>query len=86
MKMADHTWRESIDAEGEHLLKKIEHMVAEGNVRKIEIIHNGRIVAEFPLTVGVIGVLLAPVLAGIGAIAAVLTDCKIEIERVGERK
>jgi uncharacterized integral membrane protein len=84
--MTDHTWRESIEAEGEQLLKKIEHVIAEGNVRKIEITHEGRTVAEFPLTIGVVGALLAPVLAAIGAIAAVLTDCKIEVERVGEKK
>ena len=84
--MTDQAWRESIEAEGEHLLKTIEHVVAEGNVRKIEISHNGKTVAEFPLTVGVVGVLLAPVLAAIGAIVAVLSDCKIEIERVSEKK
>ena len=84
--MTEHTWRESIEAEGEYIVKKIEHVIAEGNVRKIEILHDGQIVAEFPLTVGVIGAVLAPVLAAIGAIAAVLTDCKIEIERVGEQK
>ena len=84
--MVDHTWRESIEAEGEHLLKKIEHMIAEGNVRKIEIIHDGRTVAEFPLTVGVVGALLAPVLAAVGAIVAVLSDCKIEVERVSGKK
>jgi len=61
-------------------------VIAEGNVRKIAVIHNGHTVAEFPLTIGVVGALLAPVLAAIGAIAAVLTDCKIEIERAPEKK
>ena len=84
--MTEHTWRESIEAEGEHIAKKIEQVIAEGNVRKIEIIHDGRIIAEFPLTIGDIGAVLAPVLAAIGAIAAVLSDCKIVIERVGETK
>ena len=84
--MTDYAWRESIEAGGEHLLNKIEKAIAEGNVRKIEIIHNEQIVAEFPLAVGVVGALLAPVLAAIGAIAALLTDCRIEIERVSERK
>jgi hypothetical protein len=59
-------------------------VIAEGNVRKIEIVHDGRVIAEFPLTVGVVGALLAPVLAAIGAIAALATDCKIEVERVGK--
>ena len=83
--MTDHTRRESIEAEGEHLIKKIEQVIAEGNVRKIEIIHNEQVIASFPLTVGVVGALLAPVLAAVGAIAAVLTDCKIEVERIGEK-
>lgn len=84
--MTDYAWRESIQAEGEHLIHKLEQAIAEGNVRKIEIIHNGQPVAEFPLAVGLVGALLAPELAAIGAIAALLTDCKIEIERVTERK
>jgi uncharacterized protein DUF4342 len=84
--MTDVAWRESIEAEGEHLLKKIEQMIAEGNVRKIEVVHDGQVIAEFPLTVGVVGALLAPVLAGIGAIAALVTDCKIVVERVGGKE
>ena len=83
--MTDHTWRESIEAEGEHLIKKIEQIIAEGNVRRIEIIHNDQVIAAFPLTVGVVGALIAPVLTSVGAIAAVLTDCKIEVERIGEK-
>jgi hypothetical protein len=84
--MAEHTWRETIEAKGEEIIKKIEHVIAEGNVRKIEILHDGQIIASFSLTIGVIGAVLALVLAAIGAIAAILTDCRIEIERVGERK
>ncbi len=84
--MTDYAWRESIEARGDHLIRKIEQAIAEGNVRKIEIIHNGEIIAEFPLTVGVVGAVLAPVLAAIGAIAALLTDCRIEVERVSEPK
>jgi hypothetical protein len=84
--MTEHAWRESIEAEGEHLIKKIEQAIAEGNVRKIHIVHDGQTIAEFPLTIGVIGAVLAPVLTAIGAIAAVLTDCKVEIERVGEKR
>jgi len=83
--MTDRAWRESIEGEGEHLIKKIEEVIAEGNVRKIVIVHNGAIVAEFPLTIGVVEALLAPVLAAIGAIAALLTDCRIELERVTDR-
>jgi hypothetical protein len=84
--MSEHTWRESIQSESDHIVKKIEDVIAERNVRKIEIIHDGQIIAQFPLTIGVIGAVLAPVLAAVGAIVAVLSDCKIEIERVGEKR
>jgi uncharacterized integral membrane protein len=53
----------------------------EGNVRRIVIKQEGRTVAEFPLTVGVVGAVVAPILAAVGALAAVLTECSIEVER-----
>ena len=59
-------------------MKKIVH---EGNVRRIVIKQDGRTVAEFPMTVGVVGAVVAPVLAAVGALAAVLTECTIEVER-----
>jgi len=76
-----HTWRETIEAEGEHVIKKLEEVIAEGDVRKVVITHEGRTVAEFPLTVGVVGVVLAPVLAAIAAIVALAADYKIHVER-----
>ena len=60
----------------------VRKMVREGNVRRVIVKQEGRTVAEFPLTVGVIGTVLAPMLAALGALAAVLTDCSIEVERV----
>jgi len=51
-------------------------------VRRVIIKQDGRTVVEFPLTVGVVGTVLAPVLAAVGAIAAVLTECTVEVERV----
>jgi hypothetical protein len=54
--------------------------VHEGKIRKISIKHEGRTVAEFPLTLGVVGAALAPALAAIGAITALITDCTIEVE------
>jgi hypothetical protein len=53
-----------------------------GNVRRIVVQHEGRTVAEFPLTAGVVGVVLAPALAAIAALVAMLKDCTIQIERV----
>ena len=57
----------------------------EGNVRRIVIKQDGRTIAEFPLTVGVVGAVLAPLLAAVGALAAVLTECTIEVERTKPR-
>ena len=74
------TW-DSFKAEGENVLKKIKELVHEGNVRRVVIEYEGRTVAEFPLTAGVVGVVLAPVLAAIGALVAVLKDCTIKVER-----
>jgi len=66
---------------GTEIIASIKHIVHEGNVRRITVKHDGEIVAEFPLTVGVVGATLAPAVAALGAIAALLTDCTIEIER-----
>ena len=74
------TW-ESIKAEGESFIEKIKALVHEGNVRRIVVQHEGRTVAEFPVTAGVVGAVLAPVLAAIGALVALLRDCTIQIEK-----
>ena len=70
---------------GEELLAKARELVREGNVRRI-IIKNeeGGIIAEFPLAIGVIGAVLLPVWAAIGAIAALATRCSIIVERIDE--
>ncbi|MGA2260516.1 MAG: DUF4342 domain-containing protein [Acidobacteriota bacterium] len=80
--MSERTWWESIRAEGGDLLDRVKKILHEGNVRRIVIKQGQRSVAEFPLTIGVVGAAFAPVLAAIGAIAAMLTDCSIEVERV----
>jgi DNA-binding Lrp family transcriptional regulator len=74
---------ESVKVEGAELLERVKDLVREGNVRRIVIQHQGKSVAEFPLTVGVVGAIAAPALAAIGALAAVLTECTIQIERTG---
>jgi hypothetical protein len=80
--MAERTFWESIRVEGSELLDKVKQLIHEGNVRRVIIKQGDRSVAEFPLTVGVVGTVLAPVLAAVGALAALLTDCSIEVERV----
>jgi hypothetical protein len=78
--MADSTW-ESFKAEGANALEKIKELIRKGNVRRVVIEHQGRTVAEFPVTAGVVGVILAPMVAAIGALVALLQDCTIHIER-----
>ena len=58
--MADKTSWESFKAEGSNIIEKLKELIHEGNVRRVVIQHNGRTVAEFPLTAGVVGALLAP--------------------------
>ena len=80
--MAEQTFWESIKAEGNEVLGRVKQVIHEGNVRRVVIKQGERTVAEFPLTIGVVGAVLAPVLAAIGALVALLTDCTIELERV----
>lgn len=75
------TTREELQIKGEQLLTTVKKLIHEGNVRRIIIKQEGHTVAEFPLTVGVVGVVLAPALAAVGAISALLTNCTIEVER-----
>lgn len=73
---------ESFEVSGENLLKKVNELIREGNVRKITIKDKtGKELAVFPLTFGVVGVLIAPVLAAVGAIAALIGECTISVER-----
>jgi len=70
---------------GEELLAKIKELIHEGNVRKIIIKNDkGETYLEIPVTVGVIGAILAPVFAAIGALAALAADFTIEVERKEE--
>lgn len=73
---------EEFKIDGEHLIAKIKELIAEGNVRKITIKDKGgKELVTFPLTVGVVGTVIAPVLAGLGAIAALVGECTISVER-----
>lgn len=74
--------QESFSVNGEEVLKKVKELLKEGNIRKITITDKQRkVIAEFPLTFGVVGALLAPALAAIGAIAALVTECTITVEK-----
>ena len=79
---------EEFKISGEDIMAKLKKLVNEGNVRKIMVKDKkGKIIAEFPLTVGVVGALLVPVLAAVGAIVALASECIISVEReVDEKK
>ena len=74
--------REEFKVNGEELVSKVKSLINEGNIRKI-IIKNkdGKTMIELPLTIGAIGAVLAPSLAAVGAVAALLTECTLIIER-----
>ena len=76
------TTKESFKINGENLLNKVKELIEEGNITKITI-HDksGKELMSFPLTVGVVGTLFAPVLAAIGAFAAIIGECSITVDR-----
>jgi hypothetical protein len=78
------TMMERMQVTGNELVDQFKQLIHAGNVRRIIITHEDAVIAEFPLTIGVIGAVFAPVLAAVGAIAAVVTECTIEVERVEE--
>ena len=79
--MTDKTYWDTFKAESGNVLNRIKAIIHEGNVRRVVVKQGGRTVAEFPLTAGVVGAVLAPVLAAIGALMALLQGCTIEVER-----
>ena len=82
--MPESTFTESFKVAADQLVDSIKRIVHEGNVRRVIIKQDGRSIVEFPITVGVIGTVFAPMLAAAGALAAVLTDCTIEVERTSQ--
>jgi uncharacterized integral membrane protein len=72
---------ESFKAAGQQLVDAVKKLLHEGNVRRVIIKHGGHTIAEFPLTVGVIGAVVAPIVAAVAAIAAAVNECTVEVER-----
>jgi hypothetical protein len=79
---AQKTRKEEFAVSGERLLAEIKRLVNEGNIRRISIKQGDKTLIEVPLTIGVIGIALLPVWAAIGAIAALVTECTIVVEKV----
>ncbi|KPK24593.1 MAG: hypothetical protein AMJ70_01515 [Dehalococcoidia bacterium SG8_51_3] len=79
--------KERVTVSGNNLLEKVKEIVRQGNIRRVRLIHEDRALIDIPLTVGAplaaATVLAVPVLAAIGAVAALVTECTIEVEREG---
>jgi len=76
------TKKEEFKINGEDLIKKVKELIHEGNVRRITIKDkDGKDLIVLPLTIGIVGALIAPALAAVGAIAALVTECSIVVER-----
>ena len=76
------TVTEEVKVRGGQLLETVKNLINEGNVRSIAIKDkSGKTIVRFPLTIGVVGAAIAPVLAAVGAIAALVTESSITVER-----
>ena len=81
---------EKFTVSGDQVVKKIKQLIHEGNIRRVRLIHEGKTIIEIPLSVGapavVVGMIAAPLLAAVGAFAALVTECTIEVEKVEGKK
>ncbi|MBN1161377.1 MAG: DUF4342 domain-containing protein [Dehalococcoidales bacterium] len=84
------TEKEKYTVSGKDVLEKVKQLIREGNIRRVRLIHEGRTIIDIPLTIGatasMITILAAPLLAAIGAFAALVTECTIEVEKIEEKK
>jgi hypothetical protein len=81
----ENAWTEKISVSGGELVTKIKEIIHQGNVRRVVVKQDDRVLFEVPLMLGALGAIIAPQLAAIGAIAALVTKCTIEIEHVGPK-
>lgn len=76
---------EQFELQGEQIVAKIKDLVRQGNIRRVTIKNeDGKTIVDFPLTIGVVGALLMPQLAALGAIAALITNCTLVVERADD--
>jgi len=77
---------EKFTINGDELVQRIKQLIHEGNIRRVRVIHEGRTVLEIPLSVGApaaaLTIMMAPVLAALGAFAALVTECTLEVEKI----
>ncbi len=77
---------EKFTVSGSQLVEKVKQLIREGNVRRVRLLHEGKTIIEIPLTIGApvvaVGILATPLLAALGAFAALVTECTIEVEKI----
>ena len=82
------TTSEKCTVSGDKIVEKVKQLIQEGNVRRVRLIHKDRAIFDIPLSIGAPAaaaiVIAAPVLAAIGAFAALVTECTLEVEKVEE--
>ena len=83
------TESENFTVSGSKLVEKVKELIRQGNVRRVRLIHEEKVLIDIPLTVGAPAVaaamLAAPVLAAVAAIAGLVTECTIEVEKVEDK-
>ncbi len=82
------TVKERFTVSGNQLVDKVKQLIHEGNIRKVRLLHKDKTLLEIPLSVGApaaaVGIIAVPVLAAVGAFAALVSECTIEVEKVEE--
>ena len=77
---------EKFTVAGNQIVDKVKELIRQGNIRRVRLIHGDKTLIEIPLSIGApavaAGILVAPVLAALGALAALLTECTIEVEKI----
>jgi len=80
------TTSEKFTISGGQVVDKVKQLIHEGNIRRVKVIHEGHVVMEIPLSVGApaaaLTIMMAPFLAALGAFAALVTECTIEVEKI----
>ena len=80
--------KQKFTVSGDQLVTRVKELIHQGNIRRVRLLHDGKTLLEIPVTIGApvaaVGILAAPVLAAIGAVAALVSETTIEVERVDE--
>ena len=81
---------EKFTIDGDKVVAKVKELIHEGNIRRVRVIHDKKTMFEIPLSVGApaaaVTILVAPLLAALGAFAALVTECTIEVEKIEEEE